>query len=81
MLVIWIGIFIILGSIGAILAAAAFLLVPKKVQRILIPDLLAHATGTLLTAALLGLIPHAFTYIEPPQVLSTVLGGIILFFV
>lgn len=81
MLFIWIVSFSILGSVGAILGASGILLFPKKIQQNLIPGLLAYATGTLLAAALLGLIPHAFTYIAPQQVLSTGLAGIILFFV
>lgn len=72
--------FSVLGSVGAIITAAAFLLFPNHIQRRLIPCLVAYATGTLLTAALLGLIPHALRHVSPSQVLSTVLLGIILFF-
>lgn len=80
MLILWIVLFSLLGSVGAIIAASAFLLVPDKIQKILIPCLIAYATGTLLAAALLGLIPHALTDLVPNQTLSTILGGIILFF-
>lgn len=80
MLIFWIVLFSLLGSVGAIIAASAFLLVPDKIQKILIPCLIAYATGTLLAAALLGLIPHALTDLVPNQTLSTILGGIILFF-
>ena len=80
MLILWITLFSLLGSVGAILAAAVFLLIPKKIQQVLIPCLIAYATGTLLAAALLGLLPHALTYLTPRPILSTVLGGILLFF-
>jgi len=80
MIILWIILFSILGSIGAIITAAAFLLFKKKIQDVLIPCLIAYATGTLLAAALLGLIPHALEHVSPLPVLSTLLAGILLFF-
>jgi zinc and cadmium transporter len=80
MLILWIIFFSLLGSVGAIIAAAAFLLLGKKIQKILIPCLIAYATGTLLTAALLGLIPNALENSSPTSILSTVLAGIVIFF-
>lgn len=81
MLILWITIFSLLGSVGAILTAAIFLRIPEKIQNFLIPCLIAFASGTLLTAALVGLIPHAINYSNPRTILSVVLVGIILFFV
>jgi len=72
--------FSLLGSVGAIMTAAVFLLFKEKIQKVLIPCLVAFATGTLLTGALLGLIPHALEHITHFQTLFTVLVGIILFF-
>ncbi len=72
--------FSLLGSVGAIITASVFLLFKEKIQKVLIPCLVSFATGTLLTAALLGLIPHALEHITPFQTLFTVLTGIILFF-
>ncbi len=72
--------FSLLGSVGAIITAGIFLLFKEKIQKILIPCLVAYATGTLLAGALLGLIPHALEHITPFQTLFTVLVGIILFF-
>jgi len=43
--------------------------------------LISYATGTLLGAAFLGLIPHALNDIPASAALSAVLGGIVLFFV
>lgn len=80
MLILWIILFSVLGSIGAILTAAAFLLFQDKIQEILIPCLVSYATGTLLAAALLGLIPKALGSSSPSPVLASVLMGILLFF-
>jgi len=80
MLLVWIIIFSSLGSIGAIITAALFLLIREPIQKILIPCLISFASGTLLTAALLGLIPHALNHLDPQTTLLTVLIGIFLFF-
>jgi len=73
-------VFSLLGSVGAIIAAASFLAFQEEKQKALIPWLISYASGTLLTAGLLGLIPHALEYATAFQVLSTVLIGIVLFF-
>lgn len=79
--IIWISLFGLLGSVGAVLLAAVFLVIPEKLQRVLVPCLVSYATGTLLTAALLGLIPHAVGHASSLlSVSSTVLIGIVLFF-
>lgn len=79
-MIIWILFFSVLGSIGAIITAAILLIFPKRIQETLIPGLISYATGVLLSAALLGLIPHALklSFISP--ILTTVLVGIVLFF-
>lgn len=79
-MLLWIVLFSVLGSVGAILMAAIFLKVKEKTQRALIPYLVAYATGTLLTVALLGMIPHALNTLSPIAVMSTVLVGILIFF-
>lgn len=71
----------LLGSVGAILVAGLFLLFPDKTRRILIPCLISYATGTLLGAAFLGLIPHSLEHIPASTSLGTVLIGIVLFFI
>jgi len=80
---IWIILFSILGSIGAILAAGAFVfLLGKKYQETLIPILIAFTTGVLLAAAFLGLIPEAVEAVEEPHlIMSYILGGILFFFI
>lgn len=72
--------FSLLGAIGAIMIAGIFLLLKEKTQKILIPCLISYATGTLLATALLGLIPHAIEKAPLISVLSSVLGGIVFFF-
>ncbi|KPJ98211.1 MAG: ZIP zinc transporter [Nitrospira bacterium SG8_35_4] len=72
--------FSVLGSIGSVAGAALLLLFPERVRKTLVPCLISYATGTLLGAAFLGMIPHALEYIEPFRILAAVLAGIILFF-
>jgi zinc and cadmium transporter len=79
-MLIWITFFSLLGSLGALVTAAAFLLLREKIQKVLIPCLVSYATGTLLTAALLGLISHALKDTAHLPILSTVLAGIVIFF-
>ncbi len=71
-----------MGSIGAISAAAAFVFLADKAQKYLISILIAYATGTLLTAALYGLIPEAIEGAggEPHMIMLLVLGSILFFF-
>lgn len=70
-----------LGSLGVVLSCSVFLLVKEKIQKKVIPYLISFATGTLLTAAFLGLIPHALEHLGSSQTLLTVLIGILIFFV
>jgi zinc and cadmium transporter len=73
--------FSFLGSVGAISLASAYLLFPEKIRQSIVPCLISYATGTLLGAAFLGLLPHAMSYAQPTPVLAVVLAGIIGFFV
>jgi zinc and cadmium transporter len=58
-LLLWIVVFCLLGGILSVLAAALFLVFPEAVRNRLLPHLVSFATGALLGAALLGLLPHA----------------------
>ncbi len=80
-IVLWILGFTLLGSVGAIAGAATVLLLPPEVRARLIPFLVSYATGTLLGAALLGLLPRAIEAGGLRDSLSGVLVGLILFFV
>ena len=80
MIILLIFIFSILGSVGAIVTAGTLLLFKGKIQMNLVSCLISYATGTLLAAALLGMIPKALSQSEPMIIMSFLLGGIILFF-
>lgn len=73
--------FAFLGSIGAMLGAALLLLFPDAMRQRLLPCLLAYATGTLLGAAFLGMLPKALEKAPPLAVSGTVLAGIVGFFI
>lgn len=68
-----------LGSVGAVLGAAAVLLAHGR-SRAFIPLLVSYATGSLLGVAFLGLLPKALGEETGTTVTATVLAGILLFF-
>lgn len=55
----WIVLFTALGGVVSALAASLFLLAPARLRARALPHLVSFATGALLAAALLGLLPHA----------------------
>ena len=80
-MLIWIILFSILGSVGAILAASVFILITERVQKKIVSALLSFATGTLLTAALIGLIPEAIENSGEPHLITIIiLCGVLFFF-
>lgn len=79
-MLLWITGFSILGSVGAIGGAALFLLFPDGIRKTLVPCLISYATGTLLGAAFLGMIPAGLKAAPATAVLPTVLAGIVGFF-
>ncbi len=81
MVLLWILIAILAGSLGAVAVAGSFLLFPDQVRRRLLPLLVSYATGSLLGGAFLGLIPHALEHGSPGAVLPFVFAGIVLFFI
>lgn len=80
MLLSWIIVFSVLGSVGAIAGAALLLLFPEGTRKTLLPCLLSYATGTLLGAAFLGMIPNSLQQATPIAISGTVLAGIVIFF-
>jgi len=74
--------FSLLGSIGSVLLSALFLIFPDNIQKNLIPKFISFATGTLLGAAFLSLIPHAAEKLgDLDLTLLMVLAGLIIFFI
>lgn len=83
-LLFWIILFTALGGVVSALAASLFLLASDGTRARVLPHLVSFATGALLAAALLGLLPHA---IESAGAGAThgiglaLLGGLLAFFV
>jgi zinc and cadmium transporter len=79
-LLLWIIVATLLGSIGAVVGASFVLLGSKGKSRTFISSLVSYATGTLLGAAFLGMIPKALALSSALPVSATILCGILLFF-
>jgi zinc and cadmium transporter len=80
----WIVGFTLLGGVAGVLLASLFLLVPERVRSRSLPMLVSFATGALLAAALLGLLPEAIELAGPDHYSAVgvaLLGGIALFFI
>ena len=80
----WIIGFTLLGGVAGVLLAGVFLLVPERARSRSLPFLVAFATGALLAAALLGLLPEAVELAGPGgygKVGVSLLACIALFFV
>jgi zinc and cadmium transporter len=80
MTLLWIILFSMLGSVGAIGGAALMLLFAEGVRKVIVPNLISYATGTLLGAAFLGMIPAGLKQASAITITSAVLAGIVLFF-
>ena len=84
-LITWIVLFCLLGGVLSVLAAALFLVLREATRTTLLPHLISFATGTLLGAAFLGLLPHALelaadsdVHVIPLAVLLGLLGFFLL---
>lgn len=71
----------LLGSAGAMAGAALLLAFPETMRKRLLPCLLSYATGTLLGAAFLGMLPKGLAQAPALTITGTVLAGIVLFFI
>jgi len=74
MLLVWIIIAAIVGSALSIAGAALLLFLSKELKKSLVSLLVSYATGTLLGAAFLGMLPSALEYAKGRQVLETELA-------
>lgn len=80
----WILLATLFGGLLSAALAAAFLLLPAAQRARLLPHLISFATGAMLAAALIGLLPEAVAGVGPGRVEAigaAVLGGIAFFFV
>ncbi len=71
----------LVGGLGGLLVASGVLLIKEPARARLIPWLVSYAVGALLGASMLEILPKALEQLAPPQVFSTLLVGILLFFV
>jgi zinc and cadmium transporter len=79
----WILLFSLLGGALSVLAASVYLLLSDSRRARLLPHLVSFATGALLGAAFIGLLPHALEkagHDKTGAITLAVLGGILLFF-
>lgn len=81
MLLPWIILFSLLGSVGVAAGAALLLVFPRAIREALVPTLISYAAGVLLGAAFLGMIPKALARDPEAPILPMVLAGLVLFFV
>jgi zinc and cadmium transporter len=83
-LLVWIILFTAVGGIASAAFAGLFLLVPEAAGRRLLPHFVSYATGALLGAALLALLPEAMERVGPDGAHSigvALLVGLGVFFV
>ncbi len=81
---VWIILATLVSGVLSVLAAGTFLALPAKQREGVLPHLVSFATGALLGAALLGLIPHAVIGAGTARVHEVgiaLIAGIALFFV
>ena len=83
-LLVWIILFTAVGGIASAAFAGLFLLVPEAAGRRLLPHFVSYATGALLGAALLALLPEAMEGVGPDgahAIGAAMLVGLGVFFV
>jgi len=80
MLFAWVLFASVLGSVGAVAGSALLLVFPDAIRRVLVPLLVSYATGTLLGAAFLGMLPAGLATAPVLPITATTLAGMVLFF-
>jgi zinc and cadmium transporter len=71
----------VLGGLGGLLVAASVLLIKDSARTRIVPWLVSYAVGALLGAATLKILPEAAEQLAPARLFSTLLIGVMLFFV
>jgi zinc and cadmium transporter len=79
--IIWLVACSLVGSVGAVMFSGGVLVLSSRIRATVVPALVGYATGALLGAALLGLLPQALERAPPERVFPAALVGIVLFFV
>jgi zinc and cadmium transporter len=77
---VWILLAAVAGSAGSTALSSLSMLATAAWRERLLPILVSYATGTLLGAAFLSLLPHALESLSPAAVGWTALGGVLGFF-
>lgn len=80
MLIWWVIVFAVLGGAGAALGSALILALAQERRRKALPWLISYATGVLLGAAFLAMIPEALTGAQPANVAAALLAGVVGFY-
>jgi zinc and cadmium transporter len=70
-----------MGGLGGLLIASGVLLVEDSFRTKLIPWLVSYAVGALLGVSMLAILPKTLEQLPPSHVFTTLLAGILLFFV
>jgi zinc and cadmium transporter len=70
----------LLGGLGGLFVASSVLLFNDALRAKLVPWLISYAVGALLGVAMLDMLPETLAKLSPTSVFSTLLAGILLFF-
>ena len=71
----------LLGGLGGLVVASGVLLINDTTRAKLIPWLVSYAVGALLGVSMLNVLPETLEALPPSRVFTTLLAGILLFFV
>ena len=70
----------LLGGLGGVIVASGVLLISDSTRTRIVPWLVSYAVGTLLGVAMLDILPRTLEQLPATGVFSTLLAGILLFF-
>ena len=71
----------LLGGLGGLLVASGLLLINDSARSRLVPWLVSYAVGALLGVSMLAILPETLEQLSASQVFTTLLAGIMVFFV